>query len=147
MPYEPFPQFFPVKAKTETRGVTVPKINPLGLLGGQYIFFEYYCTDLDCDCHNVLINIVNIETDQVQATISYGWKSLKFYKEWMGGDPPNDMLKEFKGPALKQMNVQSEFAPRWLKIFKDMIQGDKDYADRLKRHYQLVKNKIEKKRK
>jgi SEC-C motif len=49
------------------------------------------------------------------------------------------MLKDFKGPCLDPHQKQSESAPFFLQIFKDMIAEDKEYINRLKRHYKLFK--------
>ncbi|SFW76431.1 hypothetical protein [Chitinophaga sancti] len=57
-----------------------------------------------------------------------------------GGD--DEMLIELKGPALTTFATQSQFAQKWLKIFKDIINTDVAYASRLQQHYQLLKTSV-----
>lgn len=140
-----FGNLFPEIAQKETRVITIVDQKITGLPKGTYALLELYCTDLNCDCRNVYVNVVNLAFDKPLATISYGWESLSFYKEWMGGD--DEMLAEFKGPALKTFAMQSQFAQRWLEIFKDILNTDVAYAKRLQQHYQLVKTSIKDKQK
>ena len=79
-----FGNLFPEIAQKETRGITIVDEKITGLPHGTYALLELYCTDLDCDCRNVYINVVNQAFDKHLATISYGWENLSFYKEWMG---------------------------------------------------------------
>lgn len=147
MPYEPFPNLFPKRASTETRGFTFSKHNGYGMPMGQFFFIECYCTDVDCDCRNVLITVIDGKTQKIKASISYGWETIEFYRVWMrhaeDDDTDDEGLENLKGPALKHFNTQSRFADQWLDIFRQMILSDMDYAERLKRHYKLVKNKVE----
>lgn len=145
MIYTSFFEYFPAKARTETRGMLIPEQNDFGVPMGKYLFIEYYCADLDCDCRNVSISVFNIETSEVQATISYGWEPIEFYRDWMGSETDGE-LRDFKGPALKPFSPQSKFARQWLHIYK-LILADKDYEKRLRHHYKIVKAKIENKNK
>ncbi|SFE63542.1 hypothetical protein SAMN05518672_108187 [Chitinophaga sp. CF118] len=138
-----FGNLFPEIADKETRVITIIDQEFTGLPLGTYALIDLYCTDLDCDCRNVYINVVNQAFDKPLATITYGWESLHFYKEWMGGD--DEMLVELKGPALATFASQSQFAPKWLEILKDILNTDPAYAKRLQRHYELVKASIEEK--
>lgn len=142
-----FSQFFPQIAKHETRSITiVDDNNSNGLPKGQYAFLELYCTDKNCDCRNVYIHVYNHNGTALEATISYGWEPLKFYIDWMGGDKKDaKMLKDLKGPALAVMAPQSPRAEKWLAIFKEMIKTDKNYANRLKGHYELIKGVVNQK--
>ncbi|WP_143709137.1 hypothetical protein [[Flexibacter] sp. ATCC 35208] len=135
-----FGNLFPEMAQKETRVITVVDQKITGLPRGTYALLELYCTDLDCDCRNVYINVINQAFDAPLATISYGWEELAFYKEWMGGD--DEMLAEFKGPALTTFATQSQFAQRWLEILTDILNTDVAYVNRLQQHYQLVKTSI-----
>ncbi|WPQ66093.1 hypothetical protein SIO70_14620 [Chitinophaga sancti] len=137
-----FGEYFPEIANRETRVLTFMDKNLWGLPAGSYALIDLYCTDLDCDCRNVYINIVSERSSSPIATITYGWESLKYYKEWMGNEEDDKMLIEFKGPALVTFANQSKFAGSFLEIFQDILNNDKDYANRLKRHYQLVKDYI-----
>jgi hypothetical protein len=80
------------------------------------------------------------------ATINYGWEKLSYYKEWMGGEEDDYILRQFKGPSLAIAARQSQFAEKWLRIFEDILRSDKAYANRLERHYHLVKDLINNKK-
>jgi hypothetical protein len=142
MSHQPFGEFFPEIAGKETRVITIADQRITGLPPGEYGWIELYCTDPDCDCRNVYIQVVQENFPGSLATISYGWESLAFYREWMGVDKDDDMLAGFKGPALAFGARESSFSDQLLRIFKETVQTDKDYALRLQRHYQLMKDFI-----
>ncbi len=98
------------------------------------------------DCHNIYIHVICEKFSGPMATITYGWESLAYYKEWMVGNENEDILANFKGPALATGSRQSQFAKRCLDIFKDMAKTERDYASRLNRRYQLVKSFIKDKK-
>jgi hypothetical protein len=58
---------------------------------------------------------------------------------WRGDE---DIVRSFKGPALAMMSEQSPVAESWLEFFKDIIEKDRDYAERLARHYKMVKESL-----
>lgn len=147
MPHIPFSQRFSKIAARETRVVTILENSDTGLPPGKYAFIDLYCTDEDCDCRNVFIQIIDIESRQPQATISYGWEPIAYYKEWMGSGQEDDdkfILENFKGPDLVPFSIQSPHAKSWLEFFKYVLRTDKDYAARLERHYRLVKDAVAK---
>lgn len=137
-----FGEFFPEIAAKETRVVTVIDQAITGLPLGSYALIDLYCTDPDCDCRNVYIHVVREGFSGLIATITYGWENLAYYQEWMGGREDDDIVTQFKGPALAFGGVQSQYADRLLRIFENILQTDKEYSDRLQRHYQLVKSVI-----
>lgn len=125
---------FPELAATETRTATIK--GSAHLPDGEYGFFEAYCDDPACDCRRVIITVYrsdDIET--IQATISYGWESLKFYERWMGN---SKFARQMQGPVLEPFGEQTALAPALLELFTDMIR-DEAYVQRLQRHYGLVK--------
>jgi hypothetical protein len=142
MSHKAFDEFFPEIAEKETRVVIVSDQSITGLPPGAYALIDLYCTDPDCDCRNVYIHVFHEKFPGPIATITYGWENLSYYKEWMGGDEDDDILTQFKGPALAIGARQSQFSGEWLRIFEDILQTDKEYANRLQRHYQLVKGFI-----
>lgn len=75
------------------------------------------------------------------ATIAFGWESEKYYAKWMGDNDPRT-IKDLKGPVLNLASPQSKLAPAILKQIKFVLQ-DKNYIERLKRHYKLFKDEIE----
>jgi len=135
-----FAHYFPEIAKAQTRSLSFSQNNPYGFPGGIYLLKDLYCVDRGCDCKSVYISVVN-EQGESLAMINYGWAPLKFYIRWLRGD--EQMAKLFKGPSLEgAMTRQSAYAPKFLKIFKDIIKKDKAYENRLKSHYALVKDII-----
>jgi hypothetical protein len=134
-----FSEFFPDIAEKETRVVIPVGVSYNPLHDSACAFIELYCTDPECDCRNVRIHVFQIKSQKVVATITYGWEPIEFYKEWMFGEEEDFIIENFKGPALALLSPQSRIADQWLEIFKETLKEDKDYADRLNRHYQLVK--------
>ena len=100
MSHTAFGEFFPEIANKETRVVTIIDQTITGLPPGAYALLDLYCTDPDCDCRNVYINVVHKGFSGPIATITYGWEDLSFYKEWMGGEEDDYILRQFKGPSL-----------------------------------------------
>src|SRR4029077_17739795 len=96
---------------------------------GEYAFVEAYCTDPDCDCERVMLNVVEREQGIV-ATISYGFNPSKT-QAWFKG--PN--------PFLDPLNRQSPYAEEILALFKEIVL-DQAYEERLKRHYGMVKEAV-----
>lgn len=141
MVHELFSMHFPKIAERETSGIKVLPDNDDGLPIGHYFFMENYCTDQDCDCRNVYVTVFDGLTGKVHATIGYGWESYEFYKKWMREDN-EDVINMFKGPALPLYGQQSPYAEHWLKIFKDIVEGDPVYQQRLISHYQIMKKAV-----
>jgi hypothetical protein len=124
---ELFHKYFPEVAEKETRFLSIDE-GP-GIPAGQYAFIEAYCTDPDCDCERVMLNVT--EKDRgVVATISYGFNPAKT-REWFDG--PN--------PFLDPLNPQSEYAEELLKLVQEIVL-DEEYEERLKRHYRMVKEAV-----
>src|SRR5882724_5355072 len=114
MAHTVFYHYFPEIADKETRVIIISDKSDTGLPKGEYAFIDLYCTDLDCDCRNVFIDVFNLQSRESVATISYGWEPLEYYKDWMGGEEDEYILKNFKGPDLVPLAKQSQFANRWL---------------------------------
>lgn len=76
----------------------------------------------------------------ILATISYGWEKMAFYRKWLGCWASNTDVLEFKGPALAPMTIQGDHAEAFVGLFRDMLR-DRDYADRIARHYRQFKGK------
>lgn len=142
MPHQQLHEVCREIAEKETRFLIFQE-NYKDLPKGEYGFVELYCNDSKCDCRNVYIQVINPEHTEPLTTISYGRESLKFYKDWMRGDA-DDIIHEFKGPALT-FAKHSKYADTLLELFTEVINADVSYVERLKRHYRLFKNEIEKK--
>ena len=143
MPYGPFYEEFPDIAEKETRMLTVFDIP--GLPPGQYFFVEAYCDEPGCDCRRVFFNVIDGQTNQLKAVIAYGWESREFYVNWFGADDPT-VIKELQGPALNMASPQSPLAQMLLKQM-NVILKDRNYVERLKRHYTMYKAAIDRKAK
>jgi hypothetical protein len=140
MPMTPFMQRFPEVGARETRSVTVSQQQDLP--DGDYGFLELYCDEPGCDCRRVTILVLRPETgwSKIWATIGYGWESLDFYGAWGGAH--SDPI-EMQGPYLDPLNVQTKYSPALLNLFRVLLQST-DYVERLKRHYQMFRDSVEK---
>ncbi|MBN1312738.1 MAG: hypothetical protein JXB30_15090 [Anaerolineae bacterium] len=141
MAYAPFHEEFPDIAEKETRMLTVFDLP--GLPAGQYLFVEAYCNEPGCDCRRVFFNVFDAHTHQLEAVIAYGWESRDFYATWLGEDNPA-IIRELQGPVLNVGSPQSPLAPALLNQMA-IILKDKNYVERLKRHYDMYKAVIDKK--
>ena len=106
---------------------------------------EAYCDESDCDCRRVFLNVVSNIQGKILATIAFGWESKKYYAKWMGDNDP-EMIEVLKGPALNLASPQSKLAPALLEQIRVVLK-DKNYVERLKRHYSLFRDEIEKEEK
>ena|ERR1017187_2538452 len=140
MPMTPFMERFPEVGVRETRSVTVTHRQDLP--DGEYSFLELYCDEPNCDCRRVIIDVLRPETgwSKIWATISYGWEGLDFYLKWgaTASDP-----SEVKGPYLDPLNPQTKYSAALLNLFRFLLQSP-DYVERLKRHYQMFRDSVEK---
>ena len=135
----PFMERFPEVGARETRSATVTQRQDLP--DGEYGFLELYCDEPGCDCRRVTICVLRPETgwSKIWATISYGWESVDFYREWGGAH--SDPI-EMKGPCLDPLNAQTKYSSALLNLFRFLLQST-DYVERLKRHYQMFRDSVE----
>ena len=124
---ELFHKFFPDVAEKETRYAFIEGDQEIP--AGQYAFIEAYCTDPNCDCERVMLNVIEAKRGRV-ATISYGFNPAKTPAYL---DEPN--------PFLDPLNPQSPYAEELLALFNDVVL-DEEYEERLKRHYRMVKEAV-----
>jgi hypothetical protein len=141
MPYQPFHELFPKVAEKETRSLTTFDNHPT-LPADDYGLVEAYCNEPGCDCRRVFFNVISGRRQEIVAVVAYGWESKKFYARWFGRNDP-DIINDLKGPALNFGSPQSELAPALLHEIKNVILQDKNYVDRLKRHYRMFKEVID----
>ena len=144
MPFVMFYKYFPKVAENQTRVITLFKQTEFDLPPGEYAFTELYCDEKGCDCRRVMFNVI-YDRKQVAAVIAYGWESDTFYARWMGDDDP-DMVEQLKGPTTSMLGPQSEKSGQILEMFKRMILTDAKYIDRLKEHYRMFRERIDKPR-
>ena len=139
MAYTFFGAKFPDIAEGETRIVTVPYDGIVP--GGEYGLIEFYCDEVGCDCRRVFLNVYSKEQDRFVAMVAYGWESEKFYAKWLGNNDP-ETIKELIGPILNLGSPQSEFSADWLEFIAKVVLKNKQYVERLKRHYLMFRQKI-----
>jgi len=139
MPYAPFHERFPGVAKEETRSILI--IGDPKLPSDTYGLTEAYCDELDCDCRRVFFNVISTKKKKIVATIAFGWETKKYYAKWLG-DNDSKIIKDLKGPVLNLASKQSKLAPALLEQIRFVLR-DKNYVERLKRHYELFKDEIE----
>lgn len=141
MPYAPFYEQFRELALKETRSFTVFDGHP-ELPADEYGLVELYCDDEGCDCQRVMFEVLSRKRNKSVAYIAYGWESADFYRHWTkSGDP--DIALGMQEPVLNELSPQSELAPALLTLVRDTILKDTAYVERLKRHYQLFKEKVD----
>ena len=137
-----FHEYFPEVAKRETRSFTYFVDSKLP--AGNYSLLEMYCKKPGCDCRRVFFSVISSVTKRIEAVIAYGWDSDLFYANWFGDDDP-DIIRELKGPVLNLSSPQSSLAPAILKVVKNVVLQDQAYIQRLKAHYKMFKDVIDKK--
>jgi len=144
MPYVSFHEHFPEIAKREIRTITILEQSSSGLQPGQYSLVEMYCDERGCDCRRVFFYVISSIKKDVEAVIAYGWESPEFYARWMKDDSPK-VIAELQGPILNMGSPQSSLAPAILEIVKDIILQDSAYIERIKTHYKMFRDKIDRK--
>lgn len=122
----------PETALRETRCFVI--LSEAKIPKGEYVFFESYCDDPDCDCRRVMFFIYS-RTDYSRklATINFGWESVAYYTKWLHGNA--SVAEEMTQVTLEPFGEQSEYAQEFLEIAQDGLVRDPDFVERLKRHY------------
>lgn len=143
MPFSFFHEYFPEVAKAETRSLTVTSESPLPLPPGEYGFVEMYCNEPKCDCRRVFLYVVSSSKEDVEAVINYGWETSSFYRKWLHSKDPQE-IAELKGPSLNLGSPQSSLAPKLLKFVQNVLLQDAAYVERIKKHYQMFREKVDK---
>lgn len=93
---------------------------------GHYEFFEYYCTDINCDCKKVIINVISYDPNKSWVSIHYGWGSDKY----------------MSGFQLDPRSTNNPISKEFLELYKEMIRRDKRYAARIEKHYSQFKERM-----
>ncbi len=139
-----FHSVFPELARREVRCVHVRPAQggaPASALpADEYVYVEYYCEDLNCDCRRVFLQVISgREPDRVFASIGYGWEKESFYRRKMPWEP--DFARGTIRGELDPLNEQSEFAEDLLDLFQHVVL-DEPYRLRLKRHYRMFREEL-----
>lgn len=142
----PMRPFFTQCLKTavrETRVVTLPQAQN-GVPAGAYVFHEFYCDDLTCDCRRVMILVGRSEDEEIReplATITYGWESPEFYRKWSGEDDP-EYHRQLASAMLDPAASQGPFADALCALFIECISQDAILRDRFAHHYRQFRSSI-----
>lgn len=110
---------------------------------GNYAFLEMFCPDVDCDCRKVIINIITADPPKTWVTLNYGWESEEYYKNWWG---KNHFLYKPMSGVVFDPPTNDPLKNEFLKIFQDIIQTDKKYANRIETHYLMFKEAMKMKK-
>ena len=124
-----FHLLFPKEAANECRTVTT--LDRAGQPERTFVFMEAYCADPGCDCRRVILNVVDAASRAHVATINYAF------------DPPKPPFDDEPQLFLDPLNPQSALSPAILDLTEEMIANDRDYRDRLVRHYAMWKRIVE----
>jgi hypothetical protein len=153
MAYVRLYDLFPDVAMEETRTLTVFSYNKYGVPPGNYGLIEMYCNDEGCDCRRVFLAVISSVTKSIEAVITFGWESKAFYARWMNRGTGTSYSKmdafdreigdNMHGIHLNLASEQSKIAPNIMQMVTELVLSDKDYVDRLKRHYKLFRSKID----
>ena len=142
MSFVPFNELFPKIAEQETRVITVLEDASGNLPPDGYAFLELFCNEVGCDCRRVMFTVVSTTNHTPLATIAYGWEKKKFYVKWARETDPVH-IKELIGPVLNMGSPETEHSDEILDTFKKILLKDKNYMERVKRHYWMFREKIE----
>ena len=138
----PFHKVLPELAQREVRCVHIGE-DPNGvspLPADEYVYMEFYCDDLSCDCRQVYFQVISRkQPGKIFASINYGWEKEAFYRKRLAWDPAP--AREMVRGELDPINEQSEFAEDFLDLFKRVVL-DEPYRLRLRRHYRLLREEV-----
>jgi hypothetical protein len=147
MPYVLLYERLPEIAEAETRVITVLESSRIAgqLPPAEYAFLEMFCDEPGCDCRRVFFSVVSSRTEEVEAVIAYGWESAAFYQNWFKRGTKED-IAIMQGPDLNAGSPQGRHAGAILQLFIDTLLPQKDYIERVKRHYKLFRATVDRPR-
>ncbi len=122
---------FPEKCLTELRTAKFSDAPSNSLPDGTYVFSEWFCPDLDCDCQRVIIKVLYVREEGQRpkdvAAIGYTWNENN--EGW------KEIIAELPNPYLDVLHPQSRYADELMDFWHGMLLSDSKYAARLERHY------------
>lgn len=116
---------FPKEARRETRNVTFKSGSPIP--ADSYALIDHYCSDPECDCQAVLLQVWSKRQRQPVARLVY-----QFGLEKERDLPHTELLPGSQAPYAKILLA-------WL---TKHLREDPSYAERLRRHYRQVKEAV-----
>lgn len=127
---QPFDTVFAELAARESRAWIVK--DQRSLPPGTYVLRELYCTELDCDCRRVLVQVTHAESRTLAATINYAF------------EPPSDpRFSDERQCELDRINPQGPHARELMAMFLETVTTDRAYYERLVRHYAMWKRVVD----
>ncbi len=145
MSFQPFCKLFFDVAKKETRMIIIGEDSNTPLPAGEYSFHEMFCNDYNCDCARVFFSVTSSFSRDIVATITCGWESYDFYAKWLMEENPL-MIAKMQIPTLNLTSPQTDLADDILKLFSQALWSDTGYIERVKQHYKMFRNTINKKK-
>jgi hypothetical protein len=143
MPYALLYSHLPQIAAAETRTLSILDHSDipdkLGVPAGSYAFHEMFCDESGCDCRRVMWWVASEKRDE--AVIAWGWESRSFYRRWIGDGDPESIL-HLKGPVLNLGSPQTELADGLLRLTSEILLTDREYVERIKRHYRQFRSAL-----
>lgn len=130
-------------ATRECRAVMIPEDQD-DLPAGHYVFHEFYCGDLKCDCRRMIARVHHSHDAGLTrplATLSYGWESPAFYQAWSKSDDPS-YGRELASVTLDPISPQSPLAEALRDLFEWTLKEDPQLAPRFNRHYLEMRETI-----
>ncbi len=132
----------PDVADSETRSLTSLKEYD-GCPAGTYIFTEFYCEDLSCNCNRVMIKVYRTrpfdanDPGEEVATISYAMSDSKD-SYW------NTVAEDMENPFQDTFHKQASYADEVMYMWLAQCEADPDYHDRLSRHHKAFRRELKK---
>lgn len=129
MMFESFFDEFPDLMSTEVRYLKFlnsPTDSRSLIPKGRYEFFEFFCSNVNCDCKKAIIKVMSYELNKSWAIIRYGWGAGRRKPEFQ----------------LDPGNVDDPLSNEFLEFFKEMIRRDQHYAARIEKHYLQFKKRM-----
>lgn len=121
-----FHTLFPKLAEEEAATFTPDSGQPLP--EHTLLFVENYCVEENCDCRRALLKVIDTETREQVATLSYAF------------EPPTGIHEDEGQLFLDPINPQSEYSADILDLFERILSHTEgEYHDRLVRHYTMWK--------
>lgn len=147
MPFEPLHHRLPHIAEAETRCITIPEDSPFAkqLPPSDYLFMELFCNEPGCDCRRVFFTVHSSRSEKNEAVIAYGWETPAFYRKWFKRGTEEDII-ELQGPVLNLGSPQGRHADAILDLFTEVLLPQKDYIERVKKHYKQFRATVDRPR-
>jgi len=145
MPFRLFHELYPEIAEKETRTITVLQDSDVGVPPGEYGFLEMFCNEPGCDCRRVFFMVMTPAIKGPAAIVAWGWEDRDFYRRWMKGPADDSDLDELTGPVLNFGSPETYLSEAILDLTRKVLLRDTAFVERVKRHYAMFREKIERK--